>query len=125
MLFATAHPALRRSVYSPAGRTLERFLNEAVVPPQRPAAQYKQDDTSFQLTMDVPGLSREQLAILIDGAQVRIESREGAPRQYRAAYELPLDIDAAASEARLENGVLTVKLAKKVPAITTTEITIQ
>jgi len=47
---------------------------------------------------------------------VRVASKEGAPRSYKAAYELPLDIDVASSEARLENGVLTLKLAKVVPA---------
>jgi len=125
MLFASAHPSLHRGVYSPAGRTFERFLNDAVVQSHRPSAQYKQDETSFQLAMDVPGLSREQLAIQIDGALVRIESREGAPRKYRTAYEFPMDIDATGSEAKLENGVLTLKLAKKIPASTVTEITIQ
>ena len=51
----------------------------------------------------------------IEGAVVRIESKADAKRQFKAAYELPLDIDAAASEAKLENGVLTLKLAKVVP----------
>jgi len=36
-------------------------------------------------------------------------------RQYKAAHELPQDIDVSASEARLDNGVLTLKLAKVPP----------
>ena len=36
-------------------------------------------------------------------------------RQYKAACELPQDIDVAKSEARLENGVLTLKLVKGQP----------
>ena len=63
----------------------------------------------------MPGLSREDLAIGIEGAVVRIDSKAEAKRQFKAAYELPLDIDAASSEAKLENGVLTLKLGKKVP----------
>jgi HSP20 family molecular chaperone IbpA len=64
------------------------------------------------------------LGISIEGAVVRIYSKEGAPRHYRAAYELPQDIDAATSEARLDNGVLTLKLAKVVPMSKATEINV-
>ena len=125
MLFASTHPALRRNVYAHTGRALERFLNEARTDANQSATQYQQDETAFHLTLDVPGIAREQLAIAIEGAVVRISSREGAPRQYRAAYELPQDIDATLSEAKLENGVLSLKLAKKVPVSNATEITIQ
>ena len=45
-------------------------------------------------------------------------------RQYRSAYELATDIDAATSEAKLENGVLTLKLAKVVPVSKSTELVI-
>ena len=46
---------------------------------------------------------------------VRIDSKAEAKRQFKAAYELPQDIDVAASEAKLENGVLTLKLGKLAP----------
>lgn len=125
MLFASTHPALRRSVYAHSGRAFERFLSEARAGASQSAAHYQQDDTSFHLKLDVPGIAREQLTIAIDGAVVRIQSREGAERQYRFAYELPQDIDAALSEAKLENGVLSLTLLKKVPVSTATEINIQ
>ena len=125
MLFASTHPALRRNVYAHSGRALERFLSDSRAESTQSATQYQQDETAFHLTLDVPGIAREQLAIAIEGAIVRISSREGAPRQYRAAYELPQDIDATQSEAKLENGVLSLKLAKRVPVSNATEITIQ
>ena len=125
MLFASTHPALRRNVYAHRGRALERFLSEARTESSQAATQYQQDETAFHLKLDVPGIAREQLAISIEGAVVRISSREGAERQYRAAYELPQDIDAALSEAKLEHGVLSLKLAKKVPISNATEITVQ
>ncbi len=125
MLFASTHPALRRNVYAHSGRALERFLSDVRAESTQSATQYQQDETAFHLTLDVPGIAREQLAIAIEGAIVRISSREGAPRQYRAAYELPQDIDATQSEAKLENGVLSLKLAKRVPVSNATEITIQ
>jgi HSP20 family molecular chaperone IbpA len=45
---------------------------------------------------------------------VPISAREGATRQYRAGWELPHEIDAGSSEAKLQNGVLNVKLTKKI-----------
>lgn len=125
MLFASTHPTLRRNAYPTVDRSLERFLNGARAEANQCSPQYRQDETAFQLTLDVPGVAREQFAISIEGTVVRITSREGAPRQYRAAYELPQEIDAALSEAKLENGVLSLKLTKKVPVSNATEITIQ
>ena len=55
---------------------------------------------------------------------MRIHSKEGAPRSYKAAYELPQEIDAALSQAKLENGVLNLKLVKKVPVRTDCELVV-
>ena len=63
----------------------------------------------------MPGVTREQLAIAIEGATVKVQTVEGAPRSYRKAYEFAQDVDTAASSAKLENGVLTPRLAKLVP----------
>jgi HSP20 family molecular chaperone IbpA len=125
MLFASTHPALRSNAYTHSGRALERFLSDTRAEPSRDDTRYQQDEIAFHLKLDVPGVAREQLAISIEGAVVRIQSREGAARQYRVAYELPQDIDAALSEAKLENGVLSLKLTKKVPVSNATEIAIQ
>lgn len=125
MFFTTTAPAsLRRHAYSPAGRSLERFLSEAQLAGRQKSSAVTQDDKSYTLTFDVPGIAKDQLNIGIEGSIVRIETREGAPRQYRQAYELPQDIDAATSEAKLENGVLTLKLGKQVPVSRVTELTI-
>jgi HSP20 family protein len=125
MFFATTAPALsRRQLYSPAGRSLERFLDEAVVATRQKSAAIEQDETSFTLSFDVPGIAREQLSIGIEGSIVRIETKEGATRQYKSAYELPQDIDVSASVAKLEHGVLTLKLVKVVPVNKVAELVI-
>ena len=128
MFFATTAPAsqaaFRRNAYAPAGRSLERFLDEALQTSRQKAVTFEQDDTSFSLSFDVPGIAKDQLAIGIEGSIVRIRSKEGAPRQYKAAYELPQDIDPAGSAATLDNGVLTLKLAKKVVVSPVTELAI-
>jgi HSP20 family protein len=74
------------------------------------------DETSITLTLDVPGLSKEQLTIGIEGRVVRIASKDDAPRSFKAAYKVASEIDASKSEAKLENGVLTLKLGKVAPA---------
>lgn len=128
MFFATTtHPHLHRHAYANTGRTLERFMDEALrtSSSNSKAVTYAQDETSFTLTLDMPGIAKDQLGIAIEGAVVRISSKEGASRRYNAAYELPLEIDTATSEAKLENGVLTLKLVKKVPVSNAAELTIQ
>ena len=109
-----------RSIYAhalaPAYR--DSFFDDAfdsVLAPQRKSPLVEQDDTSWTLSMDVPGLAREHLNIHIEDNTVRIESKADAPRSVKAHYQLSQDIDAAASEAKLENGVLTLKLARKAP----------
>lgn len=125
MFFTAAAPQLRRPMHSPMSRSFERFLEDTRTSARQPVAHYSQDDTSFGLELDIPGIAKDQLSISIEEAVVRIASKEGAPRQYRAAYEFPQQIDAAASEAKLENGVLSLKLTKKLPVRNTTEISIQ
>lgn len=125
MIFA---PVIRRAAYAQAPRSadlaLQRFLMGAL--PARPAGcTVSQDDKSTTLQLDVPGLTREQLQIDIDGNVVRLQSAEGAPRQVQRAWELATDIDAAASSAKLENGVLTLTLAHVQPVDKATRLTIQ
>ena len=109
-------------------RSLERFLSDAVATPARQTGvtghAFEQDEASFTLRLDVPGVAKEHLNIGIEGTVVRVESMADAPRQVKAAYELPQEIDAAASEAKLEYGVLTLKLGKKVPVSNVTSLTV-
>lgn len=111
----------------PADAALQRFLLDALsAPPATHARDYTvaQDEKATTLQLDVPGLAREQLQITIEGKQVRLQSTEGAPRQVRRAWELAEDIDATASTARLEHGVLTLTLAKLPPARKAVDITV-
>ena len=128
MFFATTSPAeFSRQRQASAGRSLERFLVEAQQrpkPQQQPSCLAEQDDTSFTLKFDVPGVPKDQLTIGIEDSTVRVNSREGAPRNYQFALELPQDIDLSTSEATLADGVLTLKLGKLLPVSRVTELTI-
>nr|WP_296021828.1 Hsp20/alpha crystallin family protein [uncultured Acidovorax sp.] len=127
MIFA---PVIRRAAYAPrsADLALQRFLMGALAQPaaSTPAAgcTVTQDDKATTLQLDVPGLARDQLSISIEGHVVRLQSVEGAPRQVQRAWELADEIDAAGSTAKLENGVLTLTLAKLAPVSKATSLTI-
>ena len=124
MIFA---PALRTRAYVPAARSFdrsfERFLNESFATPFN-GVKVEQNDEAWTVSLDMPGVTREQLAIAVDGAVVRVQTVKEAARQYQAAYELPAEIDAEATSAKLENGVLTLKLAKKVPVSNVAQLAI-
>ncbi|HSW17781.1 MAG TPA: Hsp20/alpha crystallin family protein, partial [Ramlibacter sp.] len=83
--------------------------------PSVAGANAKEDEKAWTVTLDVPGIAREDLSINVEGAVVRIETRKEAARQYKAAYELPQEIDVDATNAKLENGVLTLTLVKVQP----------
>ena len=124
MFFTASAPIARRSAYAPALRSLDRFLDDAIAVAKTAGTQLKEEDQHWELSIDVPGVSREQLNIAIDGATVRVTTVEGAPRQYKKAYEFTQEVDTAASSAKLENGVLTLKLVKLVPESKATTLSI-
>jgi HSP20 family protein len=119
-------PVLRTRTAAPVARDFdrgfERFLNESFF---RSGVKVQQDDQAWTLSLDVPGVAREQLTIDVDGAVVRVQTVADAPRQVKAAYELPADIDADATSAKLENGVLTLTLGKKKPVVTSRQIEVK
>ena len=121
-------PVVRTRAATPAfrsvDRSFERFVNEVFVGSTARGLNVEQDDKAWTLTLDVPSIAREDLTIGIEGAVVRIETKAEAKRPFKAAYELPQDIDVSASDAKLENGVLTLKLAKRVPVSNVSQLAI-
>jgi HSP20 family molecular chaperone IbpA len=121
-------PALRTRAFVPArsfDRSFERFLNAPFFNAVPTGLKVEQDEQAWTVSLDLPGVTREQLTIDVDGAVVRVQTVKDAPRQYQAAYELPAEIDAEATSAKLENGVLTLALAKKKPVVTSRTIEVK
>jgi HSP20 family protein len=99
---------------------------------------------SYTIVLDVPGSTRDQLKVSVEGRRVtlttaaasetpvqsqgegqpavdakpatRVLYRERSASVYSRTIVLPTEVDQAASQAKFENGVLTLTLAKKVPA---------
>ena len=121
-------PMIRRSSQGfprAADQALQRFLQSTLTPPLHRLSEASasasaaftatQDEHATTLQLDVPGVSRDQLQLRLEGAQVHLTSVEGAPRKVQRSWELDHEIDVAASNAKLENGVLTLRLAKLAP----------
>lgn len=96
---------------------LQRFMQAATNVAQQPLQDFQVSYTeeATTLSVDVPGLTREQLQLRIEDNMVYLQSVEGAPRQVRRSWELPHEIDAAASCAKLDLGVLTLTLQRTKP----------
>ncbi len=104
-----------------------------------PALDVSETDTAYNVVFDVPGVTREQLKVSVEGRRVSIETvdlpkaapidgaaaeapkdtaralyRERSTARYARTVSLPAEVDQTASQAKFENGVLTLTLAKKV-----------
>lgn len=110
MFFA---PAIRRdSPLAPLAADLgfERFMGDTLR--GFGGVGLEEDDKSWTLSLDVPGVAKEHLNVSVTGNSVRVETAGEAQRQYTFMYELPGAVDAEVTEATLVNGVLTLRLGK-------------
>ncbi|MDM4765328.1 Hsp20/alpha crystallin family protein [Pelomonas sp. SE-A7] len=113
---------------------IERLFN--VDPEARalrsPALDVTETDQAYRLQMDLPGIAKEAVKIRIEGRRVNIDAEQAQPAglaegervlhrersvtRFSRSIALPQELDQAASVAKLENGVLSLTLAKRVPA---------
>jgi HSP20 family protein len=90
----------------------------------------KENDTSYTVNAEVPGVKKEDIEICIDGnivtlsSEIKQENKTGAngekvlrsERYYGAisrSFQLPQEVDEKQSKAKYDNGVLTLTLPKK------------
>ena len=94
-----------------------------------PAIDVVETESQYTVTVDLPGVAREDVKVSIDGKRVSIEAQAGTSAEkkdgervvyserpaarFARSFTLPLEIDQAASQAKLDNGVLSLVLAKK------------
>lgn len=122
----SAADALTRSkAYAQVGRLVRELSGGATSQaPKLAASPLQEDDKAYSFSLDLPGVSKEHLRIQIEDTVLRVETLEGAPRSYRAVYELAQEIDGASSQVRVEHGVLHLSLVKKLPVKKATELSI-
>lgn len=87
----------------------------------------RRTDSGIELQADLPGLEREDLEIRVEDGVLKVsgERKLEGPEGYRAVrtervsgrfarrFTLPEDVDPAQAEAKLVNGVLTLRFAKR------------
>ena len=99
-----------------------------------------EQDNAYVVKAEIPGVAKEDIQVSIEGNQVTIgaevkrekDVKNGdrvlrSERYYGSAYRaftLPVEVDEAQSNAKYENGVLELTLAKK-PAQTGRKLTVQ
>ena len=118
-------------------RFIDRLFDESVerTAARTPALDVSETDAGYTVAFEVPGVTREQLKVSVEGRRLSIETievaaatvdqpKDAAPRvlyrersaaRYARTVSLPAEVDQASSTAKFENGVLTLTLAKKVP----------
>ncbi|MCY4754958.1 Hsp20/alpha crystallin family protein [Pelomonas aquatica] len=95
-----------------------------------PALDVSEDDKGYHVTVDMPGVAKEAVKVRVEGRRVHIETaaeeaaaptdgsrllyRERRAARYARSFSLPVEIDPGQSQARFENGVLTLDLGKRV-----------
>lgn len=149
----------RRAVAPQISRVFDRLFDESLdrvvggpaagTPARTPALDVSETDIAYTVSFEVPGVTREQLKVTVEGRRVSLETvdaavaapvaseavaadaavfteppqpaaprvlyRERSAARYARTVSLPAEVDQTASQARFDNGVLTLTLAKKVP----------
>lgn len=110
-------------------RVFRNVRAESAPQARTPALDVVETETQYTVTVDLPGVAKEDVKVAIDGQRVSIEAqaaaadkqdggrvvyRERPAVRYQRSFTLPVEIDEAASQAKLENGVLALTLSKKV-----------
>lgn len=97
--------------------------------PWRPAADVWETDEAWTVRLDVPGVAEERLravvhtdALVVEGVRAaapppgaRCHAAELRSGPFRFAIRLPAETDPETAEARLDRGVLEVRLPKRGP----------
>lgn len=139
----TARPRTLRAL-DPFNRffddAVERLLSPAApreedaaptTPARAPAVDIHEAEAAYVVVADLPGVTKDQVRIAVDGRKVTLEAdapataaREGERLVYRERsalrferrFTLAADVDEAGATAVLDNGVLTLTLPKKMAA---------
>jgi HSP20 family protein len=117
---------------SDLSRSFDRLVDSAfgAEPALRsPSLDVAETEGGYSVAIDLPGVAKDDIKITIDGRRVdvsaqtqredekkdgeRVIYRERSSRSFARSFTLPEEVDQDASQAKLDSGVLSLKLAKK------------
>lgn len=94
-----------------------------------PALDVSETERSYLVKLDLPGVSKDAVKITIDGRQVNVDAeqrpdagkkegervlyRERSLARFSRSFSLPEEVSQSDSNAKMDNGVLTLTLAKR------------
>lgn len=130
------NPEFTRSLDRLFDDTFERYFGarqqeggDAAVAQRAPSLDVTESDKAYTVTAELPGITKDDVKVSIDGRRVTIqaqtsktqEKKEGervvyserSSSSFSRTFTLPVEVDQAASQAKLEHGVLTLTLAKR------------
>lgn len=117
-----------------------RFFASSETAPRSPALDVAESNLAYTVQLEVPGVAKEDVKVTVEGRRVTVQakhevdeersekkldekkSRENTDRivyrerfatSYSRSFTLPVEVDQAESQAKLENGVLTLTLPKR------------
>ena len=115
--------------------TVERFVQSVSADAQAPSTRnppldVAESEAAYTVTLDVPGVNKEDVKVSVEGRTVSIQAessasaaasasaerlvyRERQGARYARRFSLAAPVDEAQSVAKLENGVLTLTLPKR------------
>ena len=137
----TGTPAMTRR--DPFGMLFDDFFNDAWMRPgwlarmpdmptvTRARMDVVDQGSAFEITVDLPGVKKDDIHVSVEGDRVAITAETKAQREvkdgdkllhtertaasYARSFELPAQVTDAGAEAVYENGVLTLTLPKRLP----------
>ena len=108
------------------GTALSQWSAEGAVCPR---LNVSESDKAFEVQAELPGVKKEDVKVAIEHQRVTIEGESRREQEQRAgenllytergaskfmrSFMLPVEVDEAGAEARMENGILTLTLPKK------------
>lgn len=114
--------------------TFDRFFgpvagHEGTGGARTPALDVSESDKAYTVTLEVPGVAKEDVKVSIEGRQVSVQAqtrrdgekkegdrvvhRERSEASYARTFTLAAEVDPAETTARLDHGVLTLTLPKR------------
>jgi len=89
----------------------------------RPAVDIFQNNESYLIVADVPGVSKKELTVEVEAQRLAFAGVRGE-EVFRRKFNLPLDVDTDHISAEIDAGILTLKIPKK-PTAEPRQIAIQ
>jgi HSP20 family protein len=151
MTFLTRHtPAFNAAHFHNIDRVLDTFFGDAIERGAQLAGRFAvdvhEDGNAYIVTADLPGVTRDNVHVDIDGAVVTIgvewkcaapaDDTTAAPKLLRGerkrttegrisrSFQLPVEVNSEAADAKLVDGVLELRLPKQLQA-TAKRLTVQ